>query len=70
MLEPYVLNFLLIEMKIFMLMKWLQEFIILVTLTINAYNISQFENHVRAVCKLEQIPLKENFKCQNDKYNW
>ena len=27
-------------------------------LTINAYNISQFENHVRAVCKLEQIPLK------------
>ena len=29
-------------------------------LTINAYNISQFENHVRAVCKLEQIPLKKN----------
>jgi 5-(carboxyamino)imidazole ribonucleotide synthase len=28
-------------------------------LTINAYNISQFENHVRAVCKLEQIPLKK-----------
>ena len=27
-------------------------------LTINAYNVSQFENHVRAVCKLEQIPLK------------
>ena len=26
-------------------------------LTINAYNISQFENHVRAVCGLEQIPL-------------
>jgi 5-(carboxyamino)imidazole ribonucleotide synthase len=25
-------------------------------LTINAYNVSQFENHVRAVCKLEQIP--------------
>jgi len=29
-------------------------------LTINAYNVSQFENHVRAVCKLEQIPLKKN----------
>jgi 5-(carboxyamino)imidazole ribonucleotide synthase len=29
-------------------------------LTINAYNISQFENHVRAVCKLEQIPLKKH----------
>ena len=28
-------------------------------LTINAYNISQFENHVRAVCKLEQIPIKK-----------
>jgi len=28
-------------------------------LTINAYNISQFENHVRAVCKLEQISLKK-----------
>jgi len=28
-------------------------------LTINAYNISQFENHVRAVCNLEQIPLKK-----------
>ena len=28
-------------------------------LTINAFNISQFENHVRAVCKLEQIPLKK-----------
>jgi len=26
-------------------------------LTINAYNISQFENHVRAVCSLPQIPL-------------
>ena len=26
-------------------------------LTINAYNVSQFENHVRAVCKLEKIPL-------------
>jgi len=28
-------------------------------LTINAYNVSQFENHVRAVCNLEQIPLKK-----------
>jgi 5-(carboxyamino)imidazole ribonucleotide synthase len=28
-------------------------------LTINAYNISQFENHVRAVCELEQISLKK-----------
>ncbi|MDB3888650.1 5-(carboxyamino)imidazole ribonucleotide synthase [Candidatus Pelagibacter sp.] len=28
-------------------------------LTINAYNISQFENHVRAVCSLKQIPLKK-----------
>ena len=28
-------------------------------LTINAYNVSQFENHVRAVCKLEQVPLKK-----------
>ena len=28
-------------------------------LTINTYNVSQFENHVRAVCKLEQIPLKK-----------
>ena len=28
-------------------------------LTINAYNISQFENHIRAVCSLKQIPLKK-----------
>ena len=28
-------------------------------LTINAYNISQFENHIRAVCALEQIQLKK-----------
>ena len=28
-------------------------------LTINAYNVSQFENHVRAVCYLEKIPLKK-----------
>ena len=36
-------------------------------LTINAYNVSQFENHIRAVCKLEQIPLKKisNAKMKN-----
>ena len=28
-------------------------------LTINAYNISQFENHVRAVCSLKKVPLKK-----------
>tara|TARA_Y100000389_G_C17414648_1_gene492975 strand:- start:1 stop:1047 length:1047 start_codon:yes stop_codon:yes gene_type:complete len=28
-------------------------------LTINAYNVSQFENHIRAVCSLEQIKLKK-----------
>ena len=28
-------------------------------LTINAFNISQFENHIRAVCSLAQIPLKK-----------
>ena len=28
-------------------------------LTINAYNVSQFENHVRAVCALEKVPLKK-----------
>ena len=28
-------------------------------LTINAYNVSQFENHVRAVCGLEQIHIKK-----------
>ena len=28
-------------------------------LTINAYNVSQFENHVRAVCSLEKIPLRK-----------
>ena len=28
-------------------------------LTINAYNVSQFENHVRAVCGLEQVPIKK-----------
>ena len=28
-------------------------------LTINAYNVSQFENHIRAVCNLEKIELKK-----------
>ena len=28
-------------------------------LTINAFNVSQFENHIRAVCKLDKIPLKK-----------
>ena len=28
-------------------------------LTVNAFNVSQFENHIRAVCGLEQIPLKK-----------
>ena len=28
-------------------------------LTINAYNVSQFENHIRAVCSLEKIPTKK-----------
>ncbi|MDC1280313.1 5-(carboxyamino)imidazole ribonucleotide synthase [Pelagibacteraceae bacterium] len=28
-------------------------------LTINAYNVSQFENHVRAVCGLNKIPIKK-----------
>ena len=28
-------------------------------LTINAYNVSQFENHIRAICSLEKIPIKK-----------
>ncbi len=28
-------------------------------LTINAYNVSQFENHIRAVCSLEKISLRK-----------
>ena len=28
-------------------------------LTINAYNVSQFENHIRAVCGIEKIELKK-----------
>ncbi len=33
-------------------------------LTINAYNISQFENHVRAVCGLQQIPIKKLYNAE------
>ena len=32
-------------------------------LTINAFNISQFENHIRAVCGLKKENVKENSKC-------
>ena len=28
-------------------------------LTMNAFNVSQFENHVRAVCKLQQIKINK-----------
>ena len=28
-------------------------------LTINAYNVSQFENHIRAICNFEKIKLKK-----------
>ena len=28
-------------------------------LTINAYNVSQFENHIRAVCNLKRIKLNK-----------
>ena len=28
-------------------------------LTINAFNVSQFENHVRAICNLDEVPLKK-----------
>ena len=28
-------------------------------LTINAYNVSQFENHIRAVCSFKKVPLKK-----------
>ena len=33
-------------------------------LTLNAYNVSQFENHIRAVCFLEQIKLKKLFNAE------
>ena len=36
-------------------------------LTINAYNVSQFENHIRAICSLDQIKIKKiyNAKMKN-----
>ncbi len=33
-------------------------------LTINSHNISQFENHIRAICGLEQIKIKKNFNAK------
>ena len=33
-------------------------------LTINAFNISQFENHIRAVCSLKQISLKKLYNAE------
>ena len=33
-------------------------------LTINAYNVSQFENHIRAVCDLEKIDLKKIYNAE------
>ena len=33
-------------------------------LTINAYNISQFENHVRAICSLKKVPLKKLYNAK------
>ena len=39
-------------------------------LTINAYNISQFENHIRAVCSLEKVPLKKLSNAKMVKFNW
>jgi 5-(carboxyamino)imidazole ribonucleotide synthase len=33
-------------------------------LTINAYNISQFENHIRAVCNLEKVELKKFYNAE------
>ena len=33
-------------------------------LTINAYNVSQFENHIRAVCNLEIIKLKKIYNAE------
>jgi len=33
-------------------------------LTINSHNISQFENHIRAVCELEKIEIKKLFNAE------
>ena len=39
-------------------------------LTINAYNVSQFESHIRAVCNLEKIEPKMTSKAIMKKYYW
>ena len=33
-------------------------------LTINTYNVSQFENHVRAVCNLKKVELKKIYNAE------
>ena len=33
-------------------------------LTINAYNVSQFENHIRAVCGLEKVETKKIYNAR------
>ena len=33
-------------------------------LTINAYNVRQFKNHIRAVCSMEKIPLKKIYNAK------
>ena len=33
-------------------------------LTINSHNVSQFENHIRAICKLEKIPIKKLYDAE------
>ena len=33
-------------------------------LTINAYNVSQFENHIRAVCGLEKVETKKLYNAK------
>ena len=43
-----------------MLMRLHLEYITQGHLTINAFNVSQFENHVRAVCGLETNSFKKN----------
>ena len=33
-------------------------------LTINSYNISQFENHIRAICGLEKLKLEKIYNAK------
>ena len=33
-------------------------------MTINSHNVSQFENHIRAVCGLEKIETKKEFNAK------